>query len=430
MKKILIGIGIILFFLILPFRFINPINCIKSENRKIDLNCKISIRKGHPVKLNVTSENDLDIYSNLDINCKSDIIAEEAKNKPLDKERILSQLNKTTDSMYQFKNIEIDLDNNVFLPKISALNELRRTALESVYNFAVNNIKKQSCEIEVSEVDVGKIEISEKQFSVLLNVLNLDFDYSKLENIDNIYIPLKYFSNTKYSKILEILSNKLKLYIYMPTIIKANYRNLFYNNIEKTIEKYNIKGFVVSNISNLKILEDITKNNHSELIANYTFNIFNNYSVSELKNLGLNRFTISPESDMEIVTSLCNNSLLNKEMIVYGNTPLMNMNYCLNGKTNKCYPTCTSKCNSDNKYFLNDRKNMKFRVIFDNIQTVSTIYNSKITSICSNDFDINCSRIDILDETIDDINFIVSQVKDGKRLEGKEYTNGNLNREI
>ena len=38
---------------------------IKSENRKIDLNCKISIKKGHSVKLNVTSANDLDIGLNI-----------------------------------------------------------------------------------------------------------------------------------------------------------------------------------------------------------------------------------------------------------------------------------------------------------------------------------------------------------------------------
>lgn len=108
----------------------------------------------------------------------------------------------------------------------------------------------------------------------------------------------------------------------------------------------------------------------------------------------------------------------------------MNMNYCLSGKTNKCYPTCTAKCNSNNKYYLKDRLNMNFRVLFDNIQTVSTIYNSKITSISSNDFNVNCARIDILDETIDEINHIAFQVSNGKRLEGKDYTNGNLNREI
>ena len=73
---------------------------------------------------------------------------------------------------------------------------------------------------------------------------------------------------------------------------------------------------------------------------------------------------------------------------------------------------------------------MNFRVIFDNIQTVSTIYNSKITSICHNNFNVNSVRIDILNESIDEINYIVNQVSVGNRLEGKCYTNGNLNREI
>ena len=66
---------------------------------------------------------------------------------------------------------------------------------------------------------------------------------------------------------------------------------------------------------------------------------------------------------------------------------------------------------------------MKFRIIPDNIQTVTTIFNSKITSICAQDFDI-------LDENIYEINNIIQTVKSGKRFNGKDYTNGNLNREI
>ena len=220
----------------------------------------------------------------------------------------------------------------------------------------------------------------------------------------------------------------------MPTIIKSNYRNLFFNNIEKTISNYDIKGFVISNISNLKLLENVLTCNDFELIANYTFNIFNLYSVNELKNLGINRFTVSPESTKEIIDNLCNSSLccnyLPSELILYGKTPLININYCVLGKTNKCYPTCSSKCMSGNSYYLKDRLNMKFRILFDNIQTVSTIYNCKTTSISSDGFDIACSRIDILDESIDEINNIVNVVKSGSRLEGKEFTNGNLNREI
>ena len=66
----------------------------------------------------------------------------------------------------------------------------------------------------------------------------------------------------------------------------------------------------------------------------------------------------------------------------------------------------------------------------DNVQTVTTLFNSKISSISPKDFSIDYARIDILDEDIFQINNIVKIVKSGKRLEGKEYTNGNLNREI
>ena len=73
---------------------------------------------------------------------------------------------------------------------------------------------------------------------------------------------------------------------------------------------------------------------------------------------------------------------------------------------------------------------MSFPIMPDNIQTVTTIFNRKITSVSPQDFSTNFARIDILEEDIPQINKIVQIVKDGKRLEGKEYTNGNLNREI
>ncbi len=73
---------------------------------------------------------------------------------------------------------------------------------------------------------------------------------------------------------------------------------------------------------------------------------------------------------------------------------------------------------------------MKFPIMPDNIQTVTTLFNSKISSVSPKDFSVDYARIDILDETISQINQIVEMVKQGKRLEGKNYTNGNLNREI
>ncbi len=48
-----------------------------------------------------------------------------------------------------------------------------------------------------------------KTISVLLNILNLDFDYSRLDGFDNIYIPLKYFSIKKYDGILKNFRAKI-----------------------------------------------------------------------------------------------------------------------------------------------------------------------------------------------------------------------------
>ena len=73
---------------------------------------------------------------------------------------------------------------------------------------------------------------------------------------------------------------------------------------------------------------------------------------------------------------------------------------------------------------------MLFRVIPNNSQTITTIYNSKTTSIEYKNYNIDFARIDILDENIDKINTIIDNVQKDIRFEGKDFTNGNLKREI
>ena len=108
----------------------------------------------------------------------------------------------------------------------------------------------------------------------------------------------------------------------------------------------------------------------------------------------------------------------------------MHTHYCLLGKSNLCYPECVAKCNSGNKYYLQDRLHMKFRVLPDNIQTVTTIFNCKTLSILYDDFPVDSVRIDILDENVSEINNVVDMVRHHLRFEGKDFTRGNLNREM
>ena len=309
-------------------------NSYKNENRKILLKATVNIKKSEPISINITPANNLKQYQNLNISYNLDFIPEEAKNKPLDKQTVINQIIKTASTPYDFKKIKINLDENIFLPQLSILNKLRRNALEKVEQYAISKIQRElpeNSKLLYNEKNISNHSSEKKKISLLLNILNPNYDYSKLENVDNVYIPLKYFSNKKYEPILKTISDKFETYIYMPTIIKGNYKNLFYNHSENAVKKYNISGFVISNLSTIVALYDLFKNLNKtfKIVANYTFNVFNNYTVLELKKLGINAYTLSPELDKFTISSLSNYNYMQKELIVYGKTPLMNMNYCL-----------------------------------------------------------------------------------------------------
>ncbi len=407
----------------------------QEEHKKIDLSACITLKKNSPILLSVsTLSNTNPIFDDISVSLSSDILPVEAKSQPLDKNRVKSQLNKTKDTIFTFKDIDVILDDNLFLPSIKVLNELRRNALDEILLIANSRILRNSPTLPILNTSThNNNKKDKKEISILLNILDENKNYNDLKNIDNVYVPLKYFGNKKYENIIKNICENFHAYIYLPTIIKSNYTNLLHNVIDNSIETFKVSGFVVSNISNGDFIYKM-KNKYKDrfkFIGNYTLNIYNNKSIQEWKELGINKLTVSPELDKSTIDNILNNSSVEQELIVYGRTPLMSMNYCLLGKTNKCYPTCGTQCKSNTKYYLKDRLGFLFPILPDSIQTVSTLYNSKITSICPKDF-VNATsyRIDILGETIDDINNIINTVLSGSRLEGKDYTNGNLNREI
>ena len=155
------------------------------------------------------------------------------------------------------------------------------------------------------------------------------------------------------------------------------------------------------------------------------------FSINYLKKLGFTKITLSPELTLNQINSLSYETP--SELIVYGNQCVMTSEHCPVGnivgkfdKNNKC----TKPCLNGNKYFLKDRLNMLFRVIPDNIDCESTIYNAKTTSIESKNLKINSIRIDIIDEDVSEIQKIIDTHKMGNKLSGEKYTNGHMNRPV
>ena len=349
----------------------------------------------------------------ISIKIVSNITPESAINSPITKDRLISQISKTTNTSFQFENIEIDLDDGLFIKGISCINELRRNALSQYEEKLISSFRRKTNNINLKLIGNSNITSSTsktKKISILLNLLNNDFDYTKLRNVDNIYIPFKFFILKEFESTIKNINANFNTYIYMPTIIKNNYTKLINNNLPNILKTYSIKGFVLSNIGNFELLKQYK--GKYDFICNYTLNVFNNLTINKLD---CNTVTLSPELNETDITNIITSdpntsSTPKKELIVYGKIPLMNSNYCLLGKTNKCYTSCTHQCNSSNKFYLKDRLGFLFRVIPDNIETVTTIYNNKITSIPYKNINVNSVRFDILDETIDEINLIIKKL--------------------
>ena len=403
------------------------------ENIKIPLNANIILKEGYPITLHVsTVNNDNSVYNNISVTEKSEIFPSPAINRPLDIERIITQLKKTSNTQFEFNNINVQMDSNLFIPNISIINELRRNTLKHIEENAINKFKRH-LNLTYKPLNKDALKIKNKDISICFNILDENLDYSKLNNFTKAYIPLKYFYNNKYSNIINTIAKKADLYVYLPVIIRGNYKNLLANYLRMAITNFDIKGIVFSNVGNVEYLKFINNEygGNLKLIANYTLNVFNNNTIQELLDYGINLIEISPELNKTSIISLCNSYGENLELFTYGKLPVMNTNYCFLGKSNKCYPNCDKKCfDTSKKYALVDRLGFDFRFIPDNIQTVTTVFNSRTTFIESKDFNIKSCRINILDENIEEINKIINTSLAGKRLDGSIYTNGNLNREI
>ena len=396
------------------------------EHVKIPLVANFKALIGKPLELEVVSLDEPgNTYFGLSTTISNEIQPIEAISNPISKERLIEQLNKTTDTNFEFKQINIEMDDNIYIPKISSINALRRDALNALYQKGINNFTRiLPSKLHSTELVHQHVFPSIRTYSVLLNSINNSMDYSSLKNVDKVYIPLKFFIKKEFeSKLLEI-SQFTNCYIDIPTIVRDNFRNVFYNNFDEKVNKFNIKGLVISNLSGIEFMMKYV--GKLDIVSKYTLNIYNNHTIDELKKVGVNRVTVSPELDTDNLIDLCNNSSLPTEFLVYGKLPVMHIQYCPLGKSNKCYPTCSMKCKTSNRFYLEDKLGYKFEFVPDNMQTITKIYNSKINSIDYAKFPFDSCLISITDE--DNLDEIIYNVKSNIKFDGKNYTNGNLNK--
>ena len=167
------------------------------ENIKRPIDAKIYLKEDEQLKLEIK-----DLWTGLEVIVKEETKVNKAENNGISKQRIEEQLSKTGNTPFGIRQIEIVSDDNVIVP-ISTLNSIRRNALEELEGKIINSFKRNKKAILKEENEgISKIN-SEVKVSLLLNNIKDEMNYCELTNIDNVYIPFRFFISNK-EKVNEI----------------------------------------------------------------------------------------------------------------------------------------------------------------------------------------------------------------------------------
>ncbi|HHW48894.1 MAG TPA: U32 family peptidase [Clostridiaceae bacterium] len=390
----------------------------EGNKKKIGINGTIHVENEKPVVFTV--EDDRGNRISID----SGYIPEVAVTKPITNERLIQQLNKTGSTPYRFDKLNIILGDNLSVP-ISKINEIRRKALDKLSEKRAKPYSRALPEDAVTrgkdleyflEKSTGKAETADSnlkkpKLSVLFRNVVENIDYSGL-NADRLYLPFKWFTNKDADKVIkQCRTERIEVFAWIPAVTRGNFERFLKKMAEVAIDK-GVDGILAGNIGTI---EYFSKYRGLTIAGDFSLNVFNSFSVNEIKRLGLSAITLSVELTLKQIEKLKNISGISKEVIVYGRIPLMTSEYCpvgsLLGKFgagSKCSGGCESGI-----YSLKDRKGKRFPVLCDKMDCRSIIFNSDTHFLADSmdaiiDSGVDIVRLDFIDEDPSEISETIS----------------------
>lgn len=346
--------------------------------KKVPLYAQFAVSFGNPIELKVWD----DEGNNVEIKGKK--AAEEAKKVALTPEKVLEQLESTGNTPFYLAKTEIQMEDELFLP-LSEINDVRRRAVEEIGRVRIEGRTKNCGDEKTIKAEISRIlevkETPETKKSPEISVFIADsslLEQVKLFNISRVYIPSgEFFQDKIIPGVIEELVKKGKeVFLSFPRITTKTEMENIYENITR-IENYGFSGVLVGNYGLVKMFK-ILKN--FKINADYSFNLFNRFSVKTLEEQGLNGVTISPELELKQIEKAVNGANIETEAIVHGRIPLMISRFCMlrsliNGQ-NKGTRHC-SICKKGT-YGLKDKTGVTFPIVFNPEQCHLEILNSKV----------------------------------------------------
>lgn len=318
----------------------------EKEQPRIKVDFHLSVNEGEPVSLSASAEG-------FSVFVSDGCVPEKAINKPLTKDALVQRISKCGGTQFYADNVGIDLDEGLIVPA-SAINNLRRTALEELENklkaVKVKCFTDASFDEKEGEISFGekKIRLSSRKSNSKLKfnirVASVSRIPDNLENVENLYIPLM----TAENSVEKVKNLPVSVGIEVP-------RGIFGAEelVEKRLAMFKTHGIKIAYCGTLDAVA-IAKKLGFEIHTGFSMNIFNSFSMKSLEDLGVKAITLSSELTLKELGKIKSES--ERGIIAYGRLPLMLTRNCPIKNGRDC-----EECKGGG--YLTDRMNKKFPVV-------------------------------------------------------------------
>ena len=285
-----------------------------------------------PIKITV-NQNDkvLEVsYTDNKNNVVNSVVeVQESINRPTSKEEIKEKLTKLGNTPFEAKDINIDIQDNIFV-NMKSLNNARR--------FLVDNLINERIRIKTNKTIINtQIDYKEEtNYNYEISVLARNKEQVKAaleKNVDRIYVD---------SNLYEEYKGFNNIYLRLPRVNK-NYN-------------YDAKNILVTELGGIHKYND---KNHN-VISDYYLNIVNNHSIKYLLDHNVYRVTLSPEINYNNLDRYIKDKV---ELIIYGRLELMITKSCPIKEVELC------PCKEEDKYYIEDIHNNKYPILHENCLT-------------------------------------------------------------
>ena len=392
------------------------------QKHQIPVNGTLFIHKGQALEFYVNSE-DHHVYVSLGE-------AQEAKNKPLSVEDVRDRMNKTGESAFYFESLEIQMDDDIFVPN-GVLNQLRRDALSQLEEMMLAEFVREEEIVTYTRHCELTNEIKENLQSE--NIIcscetreQLEAILAKGDFVNSIYVDAHMYHRENFMSELEQDLKKVheaekEFYLKLPAIFRDR-SSKYFNEIKSGINNCNLDGIVARNYEELSFVKEQLP--LMKVVIDHSLYTYNDYAKAAFEEYGICRDTIPLELNQKEIRRRNNR---NSEMVVYGYYPLMTTAGCVHKNTKSC----------DQKSqitYLKDRYNVLFPVKNYCKDCYNIIYNS-VPVMLFGEMDrlkgmgIQYFRFDFTIETGKDVENVLSLYQGGK-WNAFEYTNGHYKRGV